>query len=479
MGGFDSWSCCGDWFLSFNCSKEETLAVHEINDSTKALREEIFEYVRVRMDYDPAPLDSSKSEAELLSKAGQTVTEQGLGGHTALKLFEEVLAPATISTDHPGFLSFIPNAATEASSLFDLIVSASSIYGGSWMEGSGAVFAENQVLSWLAKEVGLPESAGGVFVQGGTVGNLSALVAARDAHREMLSKAGVNFAGRLAFIASKEAHSSLKSAAKVMDVDILLAKPVENGKLLGGGVQEVLTASEPHSVFAIVATGGTTNFGIVDDLRGIGEVANANQIWYHVDGAYGLAGILSPKYRHLFDGSELADSFIVDPHKWLFAPFDACALVYKTPALARASHTQHGEYLEILTDSGLWNPTDYSFGLTRRTRGLPLWFSLATHGIQKYREAIEANIDLAHEAAELIRGLDYLELVRDPELSVVVFERKGWELADYDRWSDKLLKDEIGFVVPSSHQGKPNTRFAIVNPLTSIELLSKILESMK
>jgi glutamate/tyrosine decarboxylase-like PLP-dependent enzyme len=453
--------------------------VHEINDSTKALREEIFEYVRVRMDYDPAPLDSSKSEAELLSKAGQTVTEQGLGGHTALKLFEEVLAPATISTDHPGFLSFIPNAATEASSLFDLIVSASSIYGGSWMEGSGAVFAENQVLSWLAKEVGLPESAGGVFVQGGTVGNLSALVAARDAHREMLSKAGVNFAGRLAFIASKEAHSSLKSAAKVMDVDILLAKPEENGKLLAGGVQEVLTASEPHSVFAIVATGGTTNFGIVDDLRGIGEVANANQIWYHVDGAYGLAGILSPKYRHLFDGSELADSFIVDPHKWLFAPFDACALVYKTPALARASHTQHGEYLEILTDSGLWNPTDYSFGLTRRTRGLPLWFSLATHGIQKYREAIEANIDLAHEAAELIRGLDYLELVRDPELSVVVFERKGWESADYDRWSDKLLKDEIGFVVPSSHQGKPNTRFAIVNPLTSIELLSKILESMK
>lgn len=453
--------------------------MHEINKETKALREEIFEYVRVRMDYDPAPLDSSKSEAELLSQAGQTVTEEGLGGKNALKLFEEVLAPATISTDHPGFLSFIPNAATEAASLFDLIVSASSIYGGSWMEGSGAVFAENQVLSWLAREVGLPETAGGVFVQGGTVGNLSALVAARDAHRESLSRAGISYNGRLAFIASKEAHSSLKSCAKVMDVDILLAKPDENGKLTASAVQEVLFEAEPNSVFAIVATGGTTNFGIVDDLRGVGEVANTHKIWYHIDGAYGLAGILSPKYRHLFDGSELADSFIVDPHKWLFAPFDACALVYRNPALARASHTQHGEYLEILNESGLWNPTDYSFGLTRRTRGLPLWFSLATHGIQKYREAIEANIDLAYEAAALIRGLDYLELVREPELSVVVFERKGWDLADYDRWSEKLLKDEVGFVVPSSHQGKPNTRFAIVNPLTSIELLSKILESMK
>jgi glutamate/tyrosine decarboxylase-like PLP-dependent enzyme len=453
--------------------------VHEINDETKALREEIFEYVRVRMDYDPAPLDSSKSESELTKLAGQTVTEHGLGGKAALKLFEEVLAPATISTDHPGFLSFIPNAATEASSLFDLIVSASSIYGGSWMEGSGAVYAENQVLSWLAKEVGLPETAGGVFVQGGTVGNLSALVAARDAHRDKLSKAGIDHPSRLAFISSKEAHSSLKSAARVMDVDIVLAKPEENGKLLASSVQEVLAAAEPNTVFAIVATGGTTNFGIVDDLRGIGEIANANNIWYHIDGAYGLAGILSPKYRHLFDGSELADSFIVDPHKWLFAPFDACALVYKNPALAKASHTQHGEYLETLNESGLWNPADYSFGLTRRTRGLPLWFSLATHGVQAYREAIEANIDLAHEAAELIRGLDYLELVREPELSVVVFERKGWSLADYDSWSAKLLKDEIGFVVSSSHQGKPNTRFAIVNPLTSIELLSKILESMK
>ena len=453
--------------------------MHEINKETKALREAIFEYVRVRMDYSPAPLDSAKSEEEIFKQAGQTITERGIGGQTALKLFEDVLAPATISTDHPGFLSFIPNAPTEVSSLFDLIVSASSIYGGSWIEGAGAIFAENQVLSWLAKEVGLPENAGGVFAQGGTVGNLSALAAARDAHRERLSKAGINYEGRLAFIASKEAHSSLKSAATVMDVNIILAKPEENGKLVASSVKDALSASEPHSVFAIVATGGTTNFGIVDDLRGIGEIAKTNNIWYHIDGAYGLAGILSPKYRHLFDGSELADSFIVDPHKWLFAPYDACALVYREPAYAKASHTQRGEYLATLNESGLWNPSDYSFGLTRRTRGLPLWFSLATHGVEKYREAIEANIDLAHEVAELIRGFDYLNLVREPELSVVVFERKGWSLADYDEWSAKLLKDEVGFVVSSSHQGKPNTRFAIVNPQTSIELLVKILESMK
>ena len=139
--------------------------MHQGSDESRALREKIFEYVRVRMDYDPIPLDYPKSETELFAAAGLTLTEKGLGGEQALKLFEEVLAPATISTDHPGFVSFIPNAATEAASLFDLVVSASSMYGGSWLEGAGAVFAENQVLEWFASEVGLPKGAGGAFVQ--------------------------------------------------------------------------------------------------------------------------------------------------------------------------------------------------------------------------------------------------------------------------------------------------------------------------
>ena len=453
--------------------------MHKSTEESKALREKIFEYVRVRMDYDPIPLDYPKTEQELVAEAGLTITENGLGGNQALKLFEEVLAPATISTDHPGFVSFIPNAATEASSLFDLVVSASSMYGGSWMEGAGAVFAENQVLEWFASEVGLPKGSGGAFVQGGTIGNLSALATARQAHRDKLSQTGVQFEGRLAFIASKEAHSSLKAAAKMMDVDILLAEPEADGRLKASAVKAAYEIATEHSVFAVVATGGTTNFGIVDDLRGVGEFAKSVNIWFHIDGAYGLAGVLSKKYQHLFDGSELADSFIVDPHKWLFAPYDACALVYRNPAIAKATHTQQGEYLEALTESGLWNPSDYSFGLTRRTRGLPLWFSLATHGIQKYRDAIELNIDVAHEVAAVIKTMDHVELVREPELSVVVFERKGWELADYNAWSDKLLRDEIGFVIASSHKGKPNTRFAIVNPLTSVELLTEILESMK
>lgn len=460
-------------------SPVERAAMHATTPETAQLRELIFDYARTRMAFDPVPLDAPETPQRLAETAGQTITDSGLGGPEALKLFGEILAPATISTDHPNYLSFIPCAPTEAASLFDLVVSASSIYGGSWMEGAGAVYAENQVLSWLAAEVGLPSTAGGVFVQGGTLGNLSALVTAREAAKQKLAQAGKPLPDRFAILCSAEAHSSLKAAARVMDIDVILAQPDFEGVLHGREVAQALAQAPADSVFAIIATAGTTNFGIVDDLKTIGEVAKANDIWFHVDGAYGLAGILSPLTRHLFAGAELADSFIVDPHKWLFAPFDACALVYREPSLARAAHTQHGEYLDTLTDSGDWNPSDFAYNLTRRVRGLPLWFSLATHGVAAYREAITQNIELAHEIAAEIKKRPYLRLIRQPQLSVVVFERGGWELPQYEAWSAKLLERGEAFVVPSSHAGKPNTRFAIVNPQTKFEDLVSILDSMK
>jgi L-2,4-diaminobutyrate decarboxylase len=446
--------------------------MHRVNDATAELRKKVFEYANERMNYSPPPLDNTETPENLLQAAGQSITDEGLGAK-ALDLFANVLAPATISTDHPGYLSFIPCAPTEASKLFDLVVSASGIYGGSWMEGAGAVFAENQVLAWLAKEAGLPQTAGGIFVQGGTLGNLSALVAARD-HARRSGKS----ANRWKIACSSEAHSSLKTAAMVMDVDLIKVPVNEHGKLTGEALRETLIGNT-DGLFAIVATGGTTNFGIVDKLDEVAEVAQELGVWFHVDGAYGLAGMLSHYTRPLFKGLEHADSFIVDPHKWLFAPFDACALVYRDPEIGRMAHTQHGEYLDTLTNSGEFNPSDYAINLTRRPRGLPLWFSLATHGIDAYREAVTKNIEIAHFAAREVRSRDYLQLVRDPELSVVVFERIGWSLEQYEDWSKTLLAENIAFVVPSSHQGRPNARFAIVNPLTSEELIAEILDSME
>jgi L-2,4-diaminobutyrate decarboxylase len=430
---------------------------------------------RLAMD---APLDHTRTPAELRDSAGKTITPSGLGGEEALRIWTDVLAPACLSTDHPLYLSFIPSAPTKAAAGFDMLVGAASIYGGSWLEGSGAVYAENQALDWLISLAGLPATAGGVFVQGGTIGNLSALVAARYA----AGQRATTRPARWAVCVTAETHSSVKHALQVvMDVDIIEVPGDERGRMTGAALAATITGLDQtrrQAIMAVVATAGTTNLGVVDDLSGIAAVAREHGWWLHVDGAYGGAGLAAPSVRYLFDGIEHADSFIVDPHKWLFAPFDSCALIYRDPQVARAAHTQHAGYLEPVTTDGEWNPSDYAVQLSRRARGLPFWFSLATHGTDAYRVAIEQTLSTARQGAQLIRDASYLRLLVEPDLTVLIFERTGWGDADYERWSKDLLDRQVGFVTPTRHRGKTCLRFAIVNPLTTADDLAALIASL-
>ena len=449
--------------------------MHKFNAEVEEVADEILAYALERLRKEP-PLDGPLTPAELYEKVGNTITAKGLGGLPTLEIFKNVLAKACISTDHERYLAFIPTAPSEYSSLFDLVVSAASIYGGSWQEGAGAVFAENQALRWLADLAGFPEAAGGVFVSGGTVGNLSALVVAReDARRNH-----PNHKGKWAVVCGDQSHSSIAGAAKIMDVDLIKAQRSADGKIYGDAVASAIDEYEKNGgrVFCIVATAGTTNLGIIDHLDSIDDVAVERDIWFHVDGAYGLAALCAPSVRSKFDGIEYADSFIVDPHKWLFAPFDACALIYKDPKIAKDALAQHASYLETLHEDDEWNPSDYAIHLTRRTRGLPFWFSLAANGTDAYKDAMEYTMMVAKKSVELIKAHPNLELLIEPELSIVAFTRKGWAKEDYQRWSDKLLEDQIGFVTPSSHEGKPILRFAIVNPWTNVDDIEKILDTL-
>jgi glutamate/tyrosine decarboxylase-like PLP-dependent enzyme len=448
--------------------------VHKFTPEVEELANEILAYSLERLKSDP-PLDGPRTVEDLFAEVGNTITERGLGGRAALGVFTEVLAKACISTDHPRYLAYIPSAPSEYASLFDLVVGASALYGGSWQEGAGAVFAENQALRWLSDLAGLPESAGGVFVQGGTIGNLSALVTAREDARRKFP--GVK---QWAIACSEEAHSSIATAAQVMDVELVTVAVREDLRMYGDDIAAAIDAYHAASdgqICAVVATAGTTNLGVIDDLVGAAKAAHDRNIWFHVDGAYGLAGLCAPSVRAAFNGVELCDSFIVDPHKWLFAPYDACALVYRNPDIARATHTQHASYLESLHD-GAWNPSDYAIQLTRRTRGLPFWFSLAAAGTDAYRDAVEESLTVAQNAAELISAHPRLELLRQPDLSIVAFTRTGWSKDDYQKWSDQLLEDQIGFVTPSSHQGQVILRFAIVNPWTTMADIEAIVATL-
>ena len=358
--------------------------MHEYTEDTEALAQAILAFARGRIA-DAPPLDHGVPPDELDRRAGATITPEGIGGAEALRLWAEVLAPATLSPDHPSFLAFVPGAPTKASVLFDLAVSASATYAGSWLEGAGAVWAENQVLRWLADLAGMPAGAGGVFVSGGTAGNLSALVAARHAAtaaRDDARPASWKIA------CADSVHSSVISAARVMDADVLAVPSDDGGRLTGEALADSLERVGHEGLFAVVASAGSTNAGLVDDLEGVSRVCREHGVWLHVDGAYGAAALLAPSVRDRFRGIEMADSLIVDPHKWLFAPYDSCALIYRDPAVARAAHRQDASYLDTLNAGPDWNPSDYAHHLSRRARGLPLWFSLATNGTDAYRDAV-------------------------------------------------------------------------------------------
>jgi aromatic-L-amino-acid/L-tryptophan decarboxylase len=456
--------------------------MHSVDATTEQMIRSVLAYAENRLRLDPVPLDEgSRDPAELDLAVRGLLGDQPHNPDQVLGVYTSCLAPAVISADSPRFLGFIPAAPTKAALLFDMLISCASIQGISWLEAAGAIHAENQVLRLIADRAGLPASAGGCFVSGGSAANLSALVVAREVAKRRGGAAGTARAGRRWRVAvSTDAHSSIASTLRILEMDPLTVR-TDDHRLTGAALRSAIEADgDPSSIAAVVATSGTTNAGIIDDLAGVAAVCGEIGAWFHVDGAYGGAGLFAPSVRSAYNGIEHADSFIVDPHKWLFAPFDCAALLYRDPVLARSVHKQDASYLDVIHGNPAeWNPTDYAYHLTRRARGLPLWFSLAVYGVRAYSDAIEASISLAREAATEIADRDYLELIREPQLGVVLFRRRGWAPAQYTDWADRLLHDQVAFLPPSAWEGETVARFAFLHPHTTIELVREILERMR
>ena len=468
--------------------------MHSVDPTTDKMIRSVLAYAEARLRLDPVPLDGGpRDPAELATALRGLLADQPHDPDEVLGIYAAALAPSVISADSPRFLGFIPAAPTKAALSFDMLVSCASIQGISWLEAAGAIEAENQVLRLIADRAGLPASAGGCFVSGGSAANLSALVVAREvAKRRGAAASGVAASGaahrgtaadgpvrRFRAAISADAHSSIINTLRILEMDALVVR-TDDHRLTGAALRAAIQEDgHPESLAAVVATAGTTNAGIVDDLAGIATVAREHDMWVHVDGAYGGAGLFAPSVRRAYDGIEHCDSFVVDPHKWLFAPYDCAALLYRDPAVARSVHRQDASYLDVIHDNPAeWNPTDYAYHLTRRARGLALWFSLAVHGVSAYTEAIEAAIGLARQAAADIRDRRYLELVREPELSVVLFRRPGWTPEQYTRWADQLLADQLAFMPPTAWEGETVARFAFLHPQTPLALVGEILDRM-
>jgi aromatic-L-amino-acid/L-tryptophan decarboxylase len=405
--------------------------------------------------------------AALEAQLAGTITDAGLGLDDAWNVFRDVVTPNNIGLDSARFLAFIPMSPSAASVWMDAMVGAANFSAESWLEGAGAVAAENQVIDLLCDAAGFPADAGGCFMSGGSIGNLSALAVAR-AH-----------AGhRRAVAVADTAHASVDNALHLLGLESLVVPTGPDCRLTGEALRR--TVGDRHDVGIVVAAGGSTNAGIIDDLSGCADVAAALGAWLHVDGAYGISALLLPELRHRFAGIERADSFIVDPHKWLFAPAGSCALVYRRPALARQVHTQHGPYIDILrTDDDAYNPCDLGYQLTRRASGLPIWFALALHGIDAHRDAIRVGITVAAAMADALEASPVTDLLMRPELGVVLFRREGWAAADWQRWATGLLDAGVAFVAPSTYKGEPVGRLVFMHPRTPMSIIDELMLSLE
>ena len=335
---------------------------------------------------------SSATRPSSTARLAGSITDAGLGLDGAwAAVHRGRWHPNNIGLDSERFLAFIPLSPSVAAVWMDAIVGTANFSAESWLEGAGAVAAENQVIDLLCRTAGMPASAAGCFMSGGSIGNLSALAVGR-AIRPVADE-------RSRWPTPPTHRSTTRCTCSAWTRSVVPTGP--DCRLTGARCGPRSATGATSAI--VVASGGSTNAGVVDDLAGCADVAAELGAWLHVDGAYGLSAMLLPELAPLFAGIGRADSFIVDPHKWLFAPAGSCALVYRRPELARQVHTQHGPYIDVLrTDDDAYNPCDLGYQLTRRASGLPVWFALALHGVDAHRTAIRHGLTLAAAMADAL-----------------------------------------------------------------------------
>ena len=316
---------------------------------------------------------------------------------TVLDFFTSTLAPAVIRADSPRFLAWIPSAPTKASMLFDAVVSLASISGVSWIESAGAVWAENEALRFIADLAGMPASAGGTFVQGGSAANLSALAVAREAGRRRLGDDRRGCSSRSPTTRIRRCATRCTSSTSTRS-----SCPLVDDRLTGDALAATLeSCADPDSVCAVVANAGSTNAGLVDDLAGIARICDERDLWMHVDAAYGGGALLAPlgaarvrRHRTLRLARHRSAQVAVRAARLRGAalPRSGARPIGARPARGVSRLGQRRE-------TGGWNPGDYAYQLTRRARGLPFWFSLAVHGSDAYRDAVEQVLTTTRAAA--------------------------------------------------------------------------------
>ena len=426
----------------------------------------------------PTQRVGTKGDPAVLMKAlSEPVPEQGMEFEAVLDQVERDVLANTMHVNHPRFFAYVPGPGNFVGAMADALISGYNVFAGTWISGSGPAAVELTVLEWLREMCGLPASAGGVFVSGGTMANLTALVVARHVKiRGRLEDATVYF--------SDQAHSSLEKALRVIGLPAENQRrvPSDSGFRLPTGElarQIELDRSAGKHPFCVIASAGTTNTGAIDPLPELSALCREQGLWLHVDGAYGAAAVIAERGRELLAGLELADSLSLDPHKWLFQPYEiGCVLVRDRDHL-RETFRILPEYLkDTQLHSDEFNFTDYGIQLSRNFRALKLWMSIKVFGLAAFRAAIERGFVLAEFTEACLRGMPGWEIVTPAQMGIVCFRYSALDDAAHLSLVQTLLEDGFALITSTILRGQTVLRTCTINPRTTETDIRAALERL-
>jgi glutamate/tyrosine decarboxylase-like PLP-dependent enzyme len=362
----------------------------------------------------------SGSRAELETLLREPAPEQGMDFHRVLAQFEERVAAHACRVNHPRFFAFIPGAPTFLAVLGDLLCAGTNFFAGVWLEAAGPAQVELVVLDWFKELLGYPAAARGILTGGGSEANLTALLVARE-------RLGFEERGRAILYLSAQRHWSVDRMAKVIGLrpDQQVVVPSTGEFRMDPSALAAAVAADRSAgrlPWAVCANAGATNTGAVDPLAKLVDVCRMNEIWLHVDGAYGWPAVLDEREKVHFVGIDQADSVTLDPHKWFAQTFEAgCVLVRNGQQLAE-TFSMRPEYMQDVAPAGdEINFADYGLALTRRFRALKIWLSVKVLGLGWFRSLVRHCCGLAELAEAMLRRSPAFEILCPRQLSTVCF----------------------------------------------------------
>ena len=430
-------------------------------------------------DPEAEPVLRRASPAVMRDRLGGPAPEQGGGLDAVLARVIEDVLPYAAGTNHPGYFAFIPYFTTWPAAVAELIAAAANVTPWAWMESPAGTQIELEVIDWFRSWLGMPEGTAGVLVSGGSAANLTALLVAREA-------AGGPSDDGVVYV-SDQGHSSLARTARAMGLRSHQVRvlPTDDHWRLQPETVAAAAASDRRAgrvPIAVCAGAGSTSTGAVDPLAGLADVCAVEGLWLHVDAAYGGFAALTPKGRALLAGIERADSVTVDPHKWLFQPFECGGVLVRDGARLARTFAVHPDYLDLPGTHGEVNLGDWGLQLSRGFRALKVWMSVQAFGLAAFRAAIDRDMELAAYAEELVRDQAELTLMAPATLGIVCFRREwpGCDEAETERrgiaLADALEHTGDAFVSTTRLAGRHAIRLCVLNPTSSEGHVRRVIE---